>query len=165
MPHGEVLEPTGEFEPAHRSYPWDQWLDGHPHRITPSHYTGDPRDFRSYMYAIARKRGVKVAVAVEPNDCLVFQSYPRGGQRPKLPGDHARHANGKPADTTPAAPAPKDHGTCNAEQNGEVCGAKLNRWGKLIGRCATYNVKSPGHIIDVHRDNAVVVLPSVESNA
>lgn len=154
--HGEVLKPTGQFEPAHRTYPWDQWFDGTPRRLTPDHFTGDPRDFRSYMYAMARKRGVKVAVAVEPNDALVFQSYVPPAPRPKLPSASATHGNGTPVHAAPDA-GTTDYGTC-----GEAgCNAPLNQWGARIGRCATLALSTPGHIQDVHHG----VLLSVESHA
>lgn len=126
----ERLEPTGEYAEPTTKYPWDEWLDGKPWRIKPKDdrggdFTADIATMRTYIYAQARKRGLKAALTVEvAPEAIVFQAYRPGERRPDLPSTNRRHANGLPDRSAPLR-APERMGprhTCT------ICGEGIPAW-------------------------------------
>jgi hypothetical protein len=137
----ELLEPTGETLPERRTYPWSEWMDGQPRRLRPSDarsagdFDPDPKNFATYIYAQARRNGLKVALVIEPDDCIVMQAYdPNTRPRPKLPSPYRRLANGQ-LDRT----APTERATNTSPlREGEACrhcGRKLTPFGRAYGEC------------------------------
>lgn len=142
----EVLEPTGEVDAPRRRYPWDSWLDGRPWRLDPAEdFDQDPRSLRTYIYSMARARGLRVVIAIEPTDHMVIQAYDPANLRPKLPSAYRRLPNGK-LDPTASAPSPAPAGerpTCT------VCGKNLTPAGRPFGVCTKFN-PSTGKFEPVH---------------
>lgn len=133
----ETLEPTGETGDLKR-YPWAEWLDNRPHRLVwGEDFDVDPKDMKSYVYAMARKRGLKATALVEPTDNLVLQTYAPGTARPLLPSPWRRLANGRrdpAAGTTEVLTAPER----NPERECSRCGARLTPASGATGECRRF---------------------------
>jgi hypothetical protein len=143
----EELEPTGHYDGTiNQRYPWDLWLNGRPHRLDPaSDFSSDPRVFRTYIYAVARKRGLKVVIVIEPTDHIVLQAYDPAGQRPLVPSPYRRLANGKRDQTSPTQTMDKggDGHPCT------ICGTRLTPAGLSKGTCHKFN-RETGKLDPMH---------------
>ena len=135
----EELEPTGETI-TERRYPWPLWLNGRPHRLAwQEDFDPEPKTFANYAYARARRAGLRLAVCVEPTDCVVIQAYPQGGRKPVLPSPYRRLANGRldsTAGTTDRLKTSQDH---DPERECRRCGARLTPASILAGECRKFS--------------------------
>lgn len=52
-------------------YPWDLWLDGNPHIITPADYTATFTTFRTMAYRTAAARRLRVSVRVDGQNIII----------------------------------------------------------------------------------------------
>ena len=135
----EELEPTGEHADIKR-YPWSVWLDNRPHRLVwGEDFDVDPHDMKAYIYAVARKRGLKATALIEPTDNIVMQTYAEGSRRPSLPSPWRRLANGRrdpSAGTTDRLITPQPH---DPERACRRCGARLTPASITAGECRKFS--------------------------
>lgn len=139
------LEPTEQYVSAPRHYPWSDWMNGRPWRLTmdypdkPGDFVSEPSTFRTYIYTVARDRGLKVVINIDGDDILL-QSYRPGERRPVLPTSRARLRNGRPDPRAPLtdAAAARTAGPVPPEKACRHCGRRLTPAAIIYGECRKF---------------------------